>query len=170
VLEPQLVDGDHDGRIDSLIYRYAMPAESVSSGERSEAAALTIFVDFNQRVAAINDPLDRIPVGLWGMENRGRFRFDLFLTIRADNVTAVGYVNGDGIVDEIRIGRSGNDKTTVVWHRDRNGVWKATNPSILEPLVDSSRFGSTNLARLRAVIGTGSAAPTDRVPRAKSIP
>jgi len=68
-------------------------------------------------------------------------------------VTAVGYPNSEGVVDEIRIGRSGQDGVAVVWRRDGVGVWHAAAPSARVALVDSARVGAANIRRLNAVAG-----------------
>jgi S1-C subfamily serine protease len=160
MLEPELADADRDGRIDSLRYRYAVQSEEANGSPR--AVALTAFVDFSQRAAKSNQPLDHLPVGLWGMEDRGRFRFDLFLTTRADGVTAVGYSNGQGVVDEIRVGRPREDAAAVVWRRDASGKWSATKPSAPMALIDAARLGPANVRTLQAITGQVAPAPGGR--------
>lgn len=149
-LEPELGDGDRDDRVDSLRYRYALPSES---GE-PQPAAMTLFVDFAQRSRAQrNAPLSRVPFGLWGMEDRGGFHFNVFVTTRADGVAAVGYTNAQGIVDEIRIAEHRGDMASVVWRRDAAGRWRASRPESATPLVDESRFTQADLTRLLTVTG-----------------
>jgi serine protease Do len=153
VLEPELVDGDHDGRVDSLRYRYVTRSQETSGGGTSQPAGITVFVDLGQRGASSRDHLDRVPLGLWGMESRGRFRFDLFVTSRADGVTAVGYAGPDGVVDEVRLGRSGQPEAAVVWRRESKGTWRAMTPPAPMSLVDTARVGPGNMSRLQAVTG-----------------
>jgi hypothetical protein len=87
------------------------------------------------------------------MEGRGRFRFDLVLTNRADGVTAVGYTNADGVVDSIRIARSGQTAANLVWTRDNSGAWRAAKPAVPAELFDSSRLGPGNMRRLQVILG-----------------
>ncbi len=148
ILEPEIADGDGDGNIDSLVYRYA--ARTAGNAELAPAA-YTVFVDLRQRSRASRDNLDRIPLGLWGMEKQGRFRFDVFLTTRADGVTAVGYTNADSVVEEIRIGRNGEQETRVVWQRDRRGGWGSRSPLSGTMLVDSTRINGDQLNRLAKI-------------------
>ncbi len=154
MLEPALADGDHDGRVDSLVYRFAVQDEGEPGGASPRAAALEVFVDFSERYAGNGkDSLDLLPSGLWGMESRGRFRFDLVLTNRADGITAVGYTNADGVVDNIRIARSEQTDANLVWTRDNSGAWRATKPAVPVELFDSSRLGPANLRRLQVILG-----------------
>jgi len=160
VSEPELADGDGDGRIDSLRYRHVSLPTGGPTNAPQQTVALTLFVDFAQRTAHTGDALDTIPAGLWGMEERGRFRFDLFLTTRADGLAVVGYANRQGIVDEIRVGRAGVDTTGVLWRRDNKGQWQSSTPAPAMPLVDAARLGATNLRRLQTITSGILAAPT----------
>src|SRR5262245_8696932 len=78
-LEPEFHSVDRDGRIDSLEYRYA----EVDSTDRMRPVAVTLYVDFKQRNTRSSGVRARIPSGLWGMEDRGGYRYDLFVTTRA---------------------------------------------------------------------------------------
>jgi hypothetical protein len=162
VLEPELADGDRDGRIDSLRYYHVSSRQEDSSNALTEPLAVTVFVDFAQKVERAEDPLDRVPKGLWGMEERGRFQFDLFLLTRADGITAVGYADSGGVVDEIRVGRSRENSARVIWRRDQNGQWQSIPPSAAMPLVDITRLGVDNVRRLRAITGEILTAPIQR--------
>jgi S1-C subfamily serine protease len=151
-LAPELVDTDHDGHIDSLRYRYA--AFSDQAGGSARALAITVFVDFAKRLSsAKEETLNRVPRGLWGMEDRGQFRFDVFLTVRADDIAAVGYTNDTGIVDEIRIGRSHEMLATEIWQRAGSGAWRATSTSTPTLLIDPMRIGKNNMQRLQTIAG-----------------
>lgn len=146
---PKLVDGDHDGRIDSLIFLFIDPA----TASKPKVLGETRFVDFSERMVHPSQDLDLVPSGLWGVENRGDFRFNVFLTIRVDDVIAVGYVNDQGIVDNIRIGRMGQSSANLVWSLSSNGNWHAARPSVPTLLIDPARLGRNNLARLRTIAG-----------------
>jgi S1-C subfamily serine protease len=163
LLDPELADGDGDGRIDSLRYRHVSASQESSSAAVSQPLALTVFVDLAQRAKRADDPLDRVPAGLWGMEERGGFHFDLFLMTRADGLTAVGYANRQRLVDEIRIGRSREGTTRILWHRDQNGRWQSSTPAAATPLVDATRLGAKNLRRLQSITGGMLTAPTQRI-------
>ena len=97
------------------------------------------------------------------MEERGGFHFDLFLMTRADGVTAVGYADGEGVVDEIRIGRSREDTARILWRREKSGRWQSSTPAAATPLVDATRLGAKNLRRLRAITGEILSTPTHRL-------
>jgi hypothetical protein len=150
MLEPLLADGDGNGKIDSLVYRYAQGNEE-RVGE-ARAMAITMFVDFAERSQQSKKVLDRIPQGLWGMEDRGRFRFDVLLTLRADGVVAIGYIDSRGVVDDIRIGRARQEAATVIWRRSENGLWSAIWPSEPAPLIDPARISPSNLERFDAIV------------------
>ena len=158
MLEPQLADGDDNGKIDSLVYRYAQGTEE-RSGE-ARAAAITVFVDFAERSLQSKNVLDRIPHGLWGMEDRGRFRFDVLLALRADGVVAIGYTNSGGVVDDIRIGRAGQETATVMWRRSENGLWSAISQPA--PLLDPTRISAGNLERFDAIVSRLVGASSER--------
>lgn len=152
VLEPELADGDRDGRIDSLRYRYGLLSpENPRAAPRP--AAITVYIDFSQRSSRSDREADRLPAGLWGMEDRGRFRFDTFVTARADGVMAVGYTSPQGIVDEIRIGPARQPTAAVVWRREGNGRWFGTRTDRAVPLVDAARIGAASVARLSTIAG-----------------
>jgi hypothetical protein len=170
MLEPELADGDGDGRIDSLRYRYAIRAGNAPNRALSQPAALTIFVDFSQRANYTHEPFDRIPAGLWGMENVGRFQFEIFLTIRTDGLAAVGYTRSEGIVDEIRIGRSRQYAADIVWRQDRIGKWQTSRPSSPTPLIDPARVGLQNMRRLQNITGNIVAAQAQQGPLEKGVP
>jgi S1-C subfamily serine protease len=161
--QSEFVDGDRDGRIDGVGYVYAEAGED----GRPRPVARTLFIDFSQRATRSEAAQDRVPAGLWGMD-RGKFRFDAFLSTRADGTVALGYTDGSGNVDQIRIGRVRSDAATVIWRRDASGRWQGSRPSTATSLVDSTRLTPTNLARLRALTGDQSAggdngpAPTER--------
>lgn len=170
MFEPLLIDIDHDGRIDYLLYRYGFYLKGGQDPASVQPAAFTLFVDFSQRRTAASEQLDRVPVGLWGMEGLGRFQFDLFLTLREDGYTAFGYAGSKGIVDEIRIGQASRDLVTVLWRRDANGNWHFSKPAMPMPLVDSSRLGINNMRRLQLIVADFLAASSQQRPTDKSIP
>jgi S1-C subfamily serine protease len=158
VLEPELVDADRNGHTDSLLYRYASRAPD---GE-SQPLALTVFVDLAERETHPNDEMERVPYGLWGMEDRGQFRFNLFVTVRADQTTAVGYTNAKGIVNEIRLG-STPQGAKLIWNQNTNGGWVASKPSSSVPLIDATRFSKTDMSRLHTIL-VETLAPRERSP------
>jgi len=159
ILQPELADADHDGRIDSLRYLYAARTQD---SDALQPLAFTVFVDLQERSGNGKEPLDLVPVGIWGMD-RGRFRFDVFLTARADQVRVAGYTDSQGIVDEIRIARPHEDAASVIWHRDNHGGWTATKPSSLAPLIGPTRLAGRDLHRLQVIlnqIGAGANNPS----------
>ncbi len=151
ILQPELADSDHDGRIDSLLYRYAGRTSSDSSRGSSQPVAITVFADLAERLASAEGTQTLVPYGLWGMEDRGGFRFDLFVTLRADQLIAVGYTNHDGVVDEIRIGTS-EDGARVLWRRNVDGKWHVSQPASATPLIDTGRFSESDLSRLQTIL------------------
>jgi hypothetical protein len=145
-----MLDADRDGRVDSASFLYAERSES----GQPRPVARTLFLDFAQRNARSDDFAARVPVGLWGMDRRGgRFRFDVFLTTRADGLVAAGYTNSDGTVDEIRIGRDRSDTATLVWRRSQSGTWSASRPTTQVQVLDVARLTPAGLARLQALTG-----------------
>ena len=94
---------------------------------------------------------DLVPYGLWGMEDQGRFRFNVFVTLRADQLTAVGYTNLEGLVDEVRLGRA-SQMANAIWKRGVDGRWTSSNPSVQVPLIDPPRFSSSDLNRLEIIL------------------
>ena len=85
------------------------------------------------------------------MGNRFGFRFDLFVTLRADQLIAVGYTNHDGVVDEIRIGTS-EDGARVLWSRNVDEKWHVSQPASATPLIDAKRFSAGDLNRLQTIL------------------
>lgn len=150
MLSPSMVDGDRDGRIDSL--RYIFDQRTEQGGEPQHVAA-AFFIDFQQRASESEQVLDHMPHGLWGMEDRGNFHFDLMLIARADGVAIVGYTNADGIVDEMRIGRTGSDQASVIWTRGAEGHWQVRQADAATPMLDPQRISEENLRRLGVVSG-----------------
>ena len=153
LLEPELADGDHDGKVDTLRYQLAIPIGQGSRGQKFQPVAHTYYVNLNQGLSQSDHQLPRLPKGLWGMEDSGGFRFNLFLTIRDDGVNAVGYTDAKGIVREIRIGQSGTGEATLIWERTQEGQWesRATNPTT--PLIDQAQLNETNFQRLLVLAG-----------------
>lgn len=151
-LEPRLEDGDGDRRIDTLFYRYVMPPSGTAG---PQPASAMLFIDFAQRVAAeaagTSSPERLMPFGLWGMEDRGQFRFDIFIAVRADGQTAIGYANAAGITTEVRVGKSETMTATVVWTRQASGVWRASAPATPIPLIDPARISGTKDRQLEAI-------------------
>jgi S1-C subfamily serine protease len=160
MLRPGLADADHDGRIDSLRYRYA--ARTQEDSNALQPVAFTVFVDLRERSGNGQEALDLVPYGIWGLD-RGRFRFDVFQTARADHVRAAGYTDSQGIVDEIRVARAHEDAASVIWHRGNHGGWTATRPSPPAPLIDPTRLAGRDLHRLQIILGqlkTGADSPS----------
>jgi hypothetical protein len=104
------------------------------------------------------------------MENVGRFQFEIFLTIRTDGLAAVGYTRSEGIVDEIRIGRSRQYAADIVWRQDRIGKWQTSRPSSPTPLIDPARVGLQNMRRLQNITGNIVAAQAQQGPLEKGVP
>jgi S1-C subfamily serine protease len=160
ISKPEPGDTDSDGRIDCSRYHHVDLPTAGPADAPQPAVAFTLFADLAQRTAPAGNALDAVPAGLWGMEERGRFRFDVFFTVRADGVAAVGYANRQGIVDEVRVGRAREASARVLWRRDENGRWHSRTPGGGTPLVDTARFGPSELRRLRAITGGILAPPT----------
>jgi hypothetical protein len=153
MLGPEPSEGARYGGVVALRYVYTVRGAEDATGTPPHPAAVTLFVDFNHSGVVSGDPLHRVPFGLWGLENHGRFRAKVFLCIRADEVAAAGYANDDGTVDEIRMGRSGQDAATVIWRRNNESKWYATKPSNYAPLIDIARVGVDKLKELQAIAG-----------------
>jgi S1-C subfamily serine protease/DNA-directed RNA polymerase specialized sigma24 family protein len=153
--DSELLDSTRDGRVDAVRFRYAEPSQR--GGPR--VLAQTTFVRLGEGGAPGRAFADRVPFGLWGMDARGRFRFDVFITTRADGVVAVGYTNEAGQLDEIRVGRVREPGAGVVWRRNAAGRWHPTRPSPSTPLVDEQRLGAEGIARLQARMGPRLGAP-----------
>jgi S1-C subfamily serine protease len=160
----QFVNGTREGRVDAVRYRYAEPSQR--GGTR--VLAQTTFVNLGEDAAPGRAFADRVPFGLWGMDVQGRFRFDVFITTRADGVVAVGYTNAEGHVDEIRLGRVREPGATVIWRRTAGNRWQASRPSAVTPLVDEQRLGADGVGRLQARLGPGLAAPAERASQGRA--
>ncbi|MBK9949304.1 MAG: trypsin-like peptidase domain-containing protein [Nitrospira sp.] len=143
---PQPADGNHDGRIDTLVIPYVGGVPNSSGQMVEQVIAFNLFMDVSQRAAPGQDIADLMPVGLWGQTDRGRFRYDLFMTARADGVLAVGYPNPNqgGIVDEIRVGLAEEGRVIVIWRRDQAGLWRATQPAGPTPFLDPERINEAD--------------------------
>jgi hypothetical protein len=85
-------------------------------------------------------------------------------------LAAVGYTRSEGIVDEIRIGRSRQYAASVVWRQDRTGKWQASRPSAPTPLIDPARVSLQNVRRLQNITGNMMAAQAQQGPLENSIP
>jgi S1-C subfamily serine protease len=144
MLEPVLADGDGDGRIDSLLCYYL--ATDVDG-----TAACILFMDLEQRELELKDPQALVPAGLWGSEKQGRFKFDLFVLVRADGLKAMGQAGPDGIVSEIRLAMDGSDMASLIWRRNSQGIWSAAKPAAPVPLLDESRLDLPSRLRLAAI-------------------
>jgi hypothetical protein len=153
--ESQLVDADRDGQIDTASFIYAEESES----GQPRPVARTVFIDLAQRTPRSDKFADRIPTGLWGMDRRGRFRFDVFLTTRQDGLVAAGYTNMSGTLDEVRIGRAQSETATVVWRRNPSGVWAVARPAAPVPMIDPARL-TNGMTRLRALLGDQVVSPS----------
>lgn len=153
LLEPELVDGDRDGQEDTLRYRFALPAEDQAKVTEVRPVAYILFVDFNQQSISQPTTSAHIPKGLWGMETMGDFPFDLFLLIRADGISAVGYTDDREVVREIRMGHSEHDAAATIWQRETSGRWQPHIPTEATSLIDSTTISQANLKRLQAVAG-----------------
>lgn len=147
-LEPVMQDADGDGRLDTLRYGYGVAGQR---GATVVPRAVTMFVDLEQRLPVSTTGV-RVPYGLWAVPG-GDFRFDVFVTVREDGVAATGFVNAEGIVDEIRTGRAGSSTASVIWRRDQSGRWHAQSAAPAVPLVDSTRLGGARGESLSRLLG-----------------
>lgn len=141
---PQHADGDRNGRIDTLVIPYIEGVTDSSGQTVEQVVAFNLFIDLSQRAAPGRDIADLIPVGLWGQTDQGRFRYDLFMTARADGVLVVGYLNPAGIVDEIRVGSGKEGTVALIWRRDQAGLWRATQSAGSTPFLDPARISAAN--------------------------
>jgi hypothetical protein len=144
LLQPELMDRDGDGALDSLWYIFAQARE----GQEPQPVAMTVFVDFQQRSTASSEADALLPKGLWGLEG-GRFRFDVFVTIRTDGILAVGHTSAAGVVDEVRVQAT---EGRVLWRRAPSGVWQASPLAAEGSLVNTGRLSAANLRRLTAIL------------------
>jgi S1-C subfamily serine protease len=158
MLRPEFADEDRDGRIDSLVYRYLAEADADAKDTARKLSAYTIFIDFSQRNSRATEMVDQVPHGLWGMENQGRFQFNVFITLRADEVSAIGYTNSQGVVEEIRIARPRQKTAFLIWSRRADGQWVAATPAAPTPMVDSARLGAKNMRSLEIMVSQFSTA------------
>ncbi|MEM8739551.1 MAG: serine protease, partial [Planctomycetota bacterium] len=149
-LVPERVDTDRDGRADVLRYRFMRPGPR---GREAGPLAVVLYLDFAQRSDASADGVSQVPRGLWGMEGRGGFHADVFVLTRADGLTAVGYLGEGGLIDEIRLGQSGQSTAEVVWRRGGERGWRASRPTGSVPLFDTERLGRENMSRIAALTG-----------------
>jgi S1-C subfamily serine protease len=151
VLEPERIAAD--------AVRYSF-AESVGEGS-VQPVAFTIFADFTGRASVSpRSSQDLFPRGLWGMENRGNFSFNVMLTVRKDNVVAVGYTDQNGILSEIRVGTSDHPEARVTWTRSGSGRWSHYSTAS-RPLLDQNRLVPGSEIRLKQLLGqfTGRSEP-----------
>lgn len=153
MLEPQLADADGDGRVDSLVWRFATAGEN----GQEVAAATVVFIDLDEQDHADSGPQgarQHIPQGLWGVKREGNFTFDVCIVRRADGVAAVAYTDASKNVNEIRIGHGDRNVAQIIWRRGANGAWTAT-PGGQTPLIDPGSFNREQLRRLQATTGGG---------------
>ncbi|NGZ95613.1 MAG: hypothetical protein CV089_05700 [Nitrospira sp. WS110] len=176
---PQQADGNRDGLIDALVIPYVSGVPDSSGQTVEHVIAFNLFIDLSQLAVPGHDIADLIPVGLWGQTNRGRFRYDVFMTVRADGVLAVGYPNPTqgGIVDEIRVGSGEKDKVRVIWHRDQAGLWRATQPAGPTPFLDPARLSEEKQQQVSVIYqqlimqeteqGSANSTPSDQDPETR---
>ena len=120
------------------------------SPDRQPVAELLFFdlkAQNKLRIAGADTSLSMLPTGIWGMEERKGFSFDVFLARRFDGLVAVGYTDAQNIVSEIRLDKNQDAKADVVWKRSPKSGWEATQNAVT--IVDEERLDE----RGRAVIG-----------------
>lgn len=144
LLTPHLVDADGDTRIDTLQMPYAVVRQAKGSPPVSEPMALAVLIDFAQRSASTENDRSRVPVGLWGIERRGEFRFDMVLGMRVDGVVITGYTGSDGNLDEIRIAKGNTEQASLLWQKESDGNWRSTKPTDGVKLLDPAKIGEAN--------------------------
>lgn len=144
LLTPHLVDADGDTRIDTLQMPYAVARQAKGSSPVSEPMAIAVLIDFAQRSTSTENDRHRVPLGLWGMENRGEFRFDMLVGMRADGVVITGYTGSNGELDEIRIGKGNAEQASLLWQKEPDGKWRSTKPTDGVKLLDPAKIGEAN--------------------------
>ena len=144
LLTPHLVDADGDARIDTLQMPYSVVRQAKGNPTVSEPIALAALIDFTQRSVSTEDDRRRIPTGLWGMEQRGQFQFDLVIGMRADGVVITGYTGSNGELDEIRIAKGNAEQASLLWEKEPDGRWRATKPTEAVKLFDPAKIGEAN--------------------------
>lgn len=175
---PTTVDPDSNGKVDALRFNYSMPRRGPQGGEPTlQPAAVGLFVDLDERVSPgdleSGDVLGTIPRGLWGMGDRGSFRWNVALIIREDGVVLVGYADKQGVLGEVRQGSKGNDSTERAWVRAADGTWSQSADLNGKPLVDPAKVDKkhrTSLAKLRDEVFGGRTAPEPDKPVRPSKP
>lgn len=147
---PIIKDGDQDGRDDTVVVPYFSQAKDGSGHVTSGLVAYSLFVNFSDRPMPVG--VKAGPKGLWGRADKNHgFAYDMFVTERIDGVTAVGYVNRNGMVDEIRIGAKDEKNPSTVWSLTNEGNWKATKPAGVIPYVDPARINDDNRRRFATI-------------------
>jgi S1-C subfamily serine protease len=132
--KPKAIDLNDDGQKNAVLLFHSGKGE----GQKFRLSAQTIFLGSKAENSTSDAPL---PKGMWGLENRGNFAFDVFYTLRSDGLVATGHTNAQGVVDDIRIGRG--NRVDVRWKRQPFGVWTAERVRGTEmPLVDAARLGA----------------------------
>jgi S1-C subfamily serine protease len=132
--KPYAIDLNDDGQKNAVLLFHSSKGE----GQNFRLSAQTIFLG-PDALKATTDAL--LPKGIWGLENRGNFAFDIFYCLRNDGVVATGHTNAQGIVDDIRIGRG--NRVDLRWRRQPSGLWISERANGSEvPFVDEARLGS----------------------------
>jgi S1-C subfamily serine protease len=138
---PLLIDFEAEGR---TLKALKLVHFLLDTRMQPEPLAEEIFFDFRGRFATGGDAAGSAPVlpsGLWGMEGRGGFKFDLFLAVRpGDGVLAAGYAGKEDVVDEVRIDCNGDRAADVTWKRGAGGLWFMAPASKGESVLDETRL------------------------------
>lgn len=165
---PQPVDVDSNGRVDALRFGYSLPT---GKGDEARPVGVALFIDLEERTSA--DEIDEarvlngVPRGLWGMEDRGRFAWQVALVIREDGVVLTGYADASGLLSEVRQGTKQGQRTERAWVRDASGAWAAAPTLEGKPLLDSARVNRKHratLAKIRDEVFGGSEPPKPDLP------
>jgi S1-C subfamily serine protease len=132
---------------DAIVYRYVQaPPHDAHPAAVAEAIYLTSGRPGDRPTTEATDAI--IPAGLWGMGGRGSFRFELCILRRSDGLVAVGYVDPQGHLSEIRIGSGDQSLARVVWQRGADGGWQAVAHPVDRPLLDVAAIHAADPDRM----------------------
>jgi hypothetical protein len=127
----------------------------VSLSPEQQPLGELLFFDLNAKnrlqISGGDTSLSVFPTGIWGMEDRKGFSFDVFLARRFDGLVALGYTDPNHIVNEIRLDANQDAMTEVVWKRSANAGWEASTQPVA--LLDQERLGDRGMHVVAGALG-----------------